>query len=119
MEEYGRRLLAEMCTWRNMAEGCWPSYVHGRIWQKVVGWDVFIAEYGRRLFSELYACQKDCWMSFVHGSTWKKVVGWGMYMEEYGRRLPAELCAWTNLEKVVDRAVCMEEYDGRLKAELC
>ncbi len=45
MEEYGRRLLAELCTWKNMAEGlladicvsrnkaegCLVSCVHGRI----------------------------------------------------------------------------------------
>ncbi len=22
MKEYGRRLLADMCTWKNVAEGC-------------------------------------------------------------------------------------------------
>jgi hypothetical protein len=37
MEEYGRRLLAEKCAWKNMAEGCWLRSVHGKIWQKVVG----------------------------------------------------------------------------------
>jgi hypothetical protein len=32
MEEYGRRLLAEMCTSNNMVEGCLLSYApHERI----------------------------------------------------------------------------------------
>jgi hypothetical protein len=37
MKEYGKRLLADMFTWKNMAEGCWLRCVHGRLWQKVVG----------------------------------------------------------------------------------
>ncbi len=36
MEKYGRRLLADMCVWKNKAEGCLVSCVHGRIWKKVV-----------------------------------------------------------------------------------
>ncbi len=31
MEKNGRRLLAELCTWKNMVEGCWLSYAHERI----------------------------------------------------------------------------------------
>jgi hypothetical protein len=27
MEKYGRRLLAEKCAWKNMAEGCWLGTV--------------------------------------------------------------------------------------------
>jgi hypothetical protein len=31
MEEYGKRLLAEMCAWKNMEDGRWLSCTHGRI----------------------------------------------------------------------------------------
>ncbi len=37
MEEYGRRLLVDIFVWRNKAESCLVSCVHGRIWKKVVG----------------------------------------------------------------------------------
>jgi hypothetical protein len=32
MEEFGRRLPAELCVWMNKAQGCLV-----RIWKKVVG----------------------------------------------------------------------------------
>jgi hypothetical protein len=37
MEEYARRLLAELKAWKNIAEDCWLICVHGRIWKKVAG----------------------------------------------------------------------------------
>jgi hypothetical protein len=64
MEDYGRRLLAEICAWKNMAEGCWLSCVHGK--------------YGRRLFTDMCVWRnkaEGCLVSRVHGRIWKKVVG--------------------------------------------
>ncbi len=29
--------MADICVWRNKAEGCLVSCVDGRIWQKIVG----------------------------------------------------------------------------------
>jgi hypothetical protein len=89
MEEYGRRLLVELYSWKNMAEGCWLSSEYERIWQKVVGWYVYLKEYGRRLFAEMWTWKnmaEGCWLRYVHGRIWQKVVGWVVYMEKYGRR---------------------------------
>ncbi len=75
MEEYGRRLLADICAWKNMEEGCWLRCVHEGIWQKVVGRAMCMEEYGRRLLAEMCSLQnmvEGCSLSYMHV---KKIAG--------------------------------------------
>jgi hypothetical protein len=56
-----KRLLAELCAWKNMVEGCWLIYVYG----------------GIRLFGKLCAwknMEEGCWLIYVYGGIRQKVV---------------------------------------------
>jgi hypothetical protein len=69
MEEYGRRLLAELYAWKNMAEGCWLSSKYERAEANLCAWK----KMSKRLLDELCAwkyMEEGYRLRHVYGGIW-------------------------------------------------